>query len=39
VRVHDRGGIARVDLGAEAFVAGDRIAWREGDHYTVAGTR
>ena len=27
------------DLGAEAFVAGDRIAWREGDHYTVARTR
>ena len=37
--VIDLGGTARVDLGAEAFVAGDRIAWREGDHYTVARTR
>jgi hypothetical protein len=37
--VVDLTGIAGVRLGAEAFVAGDRIAWREGDHYTVARAR
>jgi hypothetical protein len=37
--VVDLTGIAGVRLSTEAFVAGDRIAWREGDHYTVAGTR
>jgi hypothetical protein len=37
--VVDLTGNAGVRLGAEAFVAGDRIAWREGDHYTVARTR
>jgi hypothetical protein len=37
--VVDLTGTAGIRLGAEAFVAGDRIAWREGDHYTVARTR
>ena len=35
----DLTGNAGRRLGAEAFVAGDRIAWREGDHYTVVRTR
>jgi hypothetical protein len=29
----------RVELGSEAYVAGDLIAWREGDHYLVAPVR
>ena len=29
----------RVALGSEAYVAGDLIAWREGDHYLVAPVR
>lgn len=37
--VVDLTGNAGIRLGAEAFVAGDRIAWREGDHYTVVRTR
>ena len=30
---------ARVELRSEAFAAGDHLAWREGDHYTVAAVR
>jgi hypothetical protein len=30
---------ARVELRSEAFAAGDYLAWREGDHYTVATVR
>jgi hypothetical protein len=37
--VIDPGSGVRVILASEAYVAGDLIAWREGDHYTVAPVR
>jgi hypothetical protein len=37
--VLDLRGTARIELGAESFAAGDLLAWRAGDRYTIARSR